>query len=96
MICALAIIALCAGCYKPSAENGAVLFRKNCGGCHTPQPGQVKSAPTLDGYFKRNPQPGFSQTRRTIRNGGRYMPPFRDRLSSDQIDDLIAYLKSRP
>ncbi|WP_371720677.1 cytochrome c [Acidobacterium sp. S8] len=95
-ICALAVIALCAGCRKPSAENGAVLFRKNCGGCRTSQPGQVKAAPVLDGYFKRSPRPSLRQTKRTIRDGGRFMPPFRNRLSSDQVDDLIAYLKSCP
>jgi mono/diheme cytochrome c family protein len=87
------VIVVCAGCHQPSAENGALLFRKNCGGCHSALPGRVQHAPSLRGYFGRNPQPELRQTRQVIMNGRRSMPPFRERLSSDQVDDLIAYLK---
>jgi mono/diheme cytochrome c family protein len=90
-----AMILVCTGCYKPSAEHGEALFRKDCAGCHLPRPGQTATyVPSLAGYFGRQPRPTARQTRRRIRDGGRYMPPFRMRLSSHDIDDLIAYLKT--
>jgi mono/diheme cytochrome c family protein len=95
VLCTLTLLA-CAGCYKPSTEHGAALFRKNCAGCHVPRPGQNSYVPSLAGYFDRKPRPTERQTRRTILYGGRYMPPFGKRLTSHDIDDLIAYLKSRP
>jgi mono/diheme cytochrome c family protein len=91
--CAL-VMAFCIGCRQPSAENGAAIFRKNCAGCHATQAGRQRSAPSLTGYFERNPRPSLSQTRRKILDGGLFMPPFRERLSSDEIDDVIAHMKT--
>jgi mono/diheme cytochrome c family protein len=85
---------LIAGCRKPSAELGAVLFRKDCAGCHSVRPGRVTAVPSLQGYFERNPRPGIRQTRSVILDGRRSMPPFRNRLSRDELDDLIAYLET--
>jgi mono/diheme cytochrome c family protein len=94
-LCALATIG-CVGCYKPSAEHGAALFRKDCAGCHVPRPGQTSYVPSLAGYFDRNPRPTERQTRRRILKGGRYMPPFSKRLSSHDVADVIAYLETQP
>ncbi|HEX3472720.1 MAG TPA: cytochrome c [Silvibacterium sp.] len=91
-LCALAVIVVCSGCRKPSSEHGAALFLKNCAGCHVQRPGQKSYVPSLTGYFDRKPRPTQRQARRIIKYGGRYMPPFSKRLSSDEIDDLIAYL----
>jgi mono/diheme cytochrome c family protein len=30
-----------------------------------------------------------------IRNGGKGMPPFGDQLTSQQVDDLVAYLRTK-
>ena len=89
-----AMIVVCAGCYQPSTEHGAALFQKDCAGCHVPRPGQTSYVPSLAGYFDREPRPSERKTRRQIRDGGKYMPPFRLRLSSHDVDDLIAYLKA--
>jgi len=89
-----AVMLSCAGCYQPSTEHGAALFRKDCAGCHVTQPGRVSYVPSLTGYFQREPRPSERQTRRQIRDGGKYMPPFRLRLSAHDIDDVIAYLKT--
>jgi mono/diheme cytochrome c family protein len=91
---ALAAIAVCIGCHRPSAENGEALFRKNCGGCHSMRADRVTDAPVLRGYFARVPQPGVAEVRRQIMDGGRSMPPFRKRLSGDDVDDLVAFLES--
>ncbi|MBV8113306.1 MAG: cytochrome c [Silvibacterium sp.] len=95
VLCA-AVSFACAGCYRPDAEHGAALFRKDCAGCHIPRPGQTTYVPSLAGYFDRRSRPNERKTRRTILEGGRYMPPFRMRLSSHDIDDVIAYLKTNP
>ncbi len=94
-LCVLALLAMGSGCHKPSAENGAGLYRKNCAECHADRPGRARNVPSLTGYFMRTPQPGIEQTRQKILNGGQFMPPFRKRLSRDEIDDVIAFLKSQ-
>ena len=81
------------GCYKPSSEHGQTLFQKDCAGCHLPRIGQTTYVPSLTRYFDKKPRPTERQTRRTILYGGQYMPPFRTRLSSHDIDDLMAYLR---
>jgi mono/diheme cytochrome c family protein len=91
---ALIFILLCIGCRAPSPQQGAAIFRKNCAGCHSPQPGRQDSAPVLAGYFRRNPAPTSRQTRQIIMNGKNRMPPFRNRLTSRQINDVIAFLKT--
>jgi mono/diheme cytochrome c family protein len=95
IVCGLFAFAVCVGCHTPSADNGAVLFKKNCVVCHSLQAGQVKYAPSLHSYFNRDPKPTIRQTRKLIQNGRRFMPAFRKRLSSGEIDDLIAFLKTR-
>jgi mono/diheme cytochrome c family protein len=94
VMCAVVILA-CSGCYKADVEHGAALFRKNCAGCHVPRPGQTTYVPSLARYFDRKPRPSERQTRKTIRNERRYMPPFKIRLSDHDIDDLIAYLRAQ-
>jgi mono/diheme cytochrome c family protein len=91
----LALVSICNGCHKPSAENGALLYRKNCAECHADRPDRARNAPSLTGYFARTPQPRIEQTRQRILNGGQFMPPFRERLSRSEIDDLIAFLKNQ-
>jgi mono/diheme cytochrome c family protein len=82
-------------CRAPSASNGAVVFHNNCLECHSLEPGQNGYGPSLAGFFRRNPSKSVDQTQQLIRNGRRRMPPFRDRLSSDQIQDVIAYINTQ-
>jgi mono/diheme cytochrome c family protein len=90
----LLLLFLNIGCRAPSPELGAAVFRKNCAGCHSPLPGRQESAPALAGYFVRNPPPTSRQTRQIILNGRKTMPPFRNRLTSTQVEDVIAFLKT--
>jgi mono/diheme cytochrome c family protein len=92
--CALAAITSCTGCHQPSAENGAALFRKNCIACHSLLPGHAQHGPSLRGYFERSPRPTIAQARSAILGGGPFMPPFRGRLSSGDVDDLIVYMRA--
>jgi len=90
----LAGIALCSGCRQPSVENGGRLFASYCIACHSLIPGHAQHGPSLRGYFERSPPPTVRQARRAILGGGPSMPPFREKLSSDEIDDVIAYMKT--
>ena len=83
------------GCHRPSPENGALIHHNNCLVCHSLRAGVQGNGPSLAGYFKRNPVPTEEQARQVILDGKRLMPAFRQRLSSAQTADLIAYLKTR-
>jgi len=91
---ALVAMAVCAGCHHPPQEDGAQLFQKNCAACHSLLPGHTQHGPSLRGYFERSPRPDIGQARRAILGGGPFMPPFRGRLSSEEIDLLISYMKT--
>ena len=86
--------ALCAGCHQPSASRGAVLFEKQCARCHIQHEGQASPAPALRGYFYRSPLPTAHDAEEVIRKGRRAMPPFGERLSLDEVEDLIAFLRT--
>jgi len=86
---------LCCGCHTPSPENGASIYHNNCLVCHSLKPGQQGNGPSLAGYFRQNPAPTEAQARQIILDGRRLMPAFRQRLTSDQVDDLLAYLRTR-
>ena len=85
---------ICGGCRQPSVQNGAAVFKKNCAACHLPAQGITKFAPPLSGYYKKTPQPTDRQTRKLIRDGHNFMPPFRHRLTPEQIDDVVVYLRT--
>lgn len=68
-----------------------MVFNKNCAGCHRGGPTQA-FAPALSGYLASHEA---AKTRRIIRDGVGNMPPFGHRLKRRELDDLMAYLKTR-
>ena len=70
---------------------GKQVFTSNCGGCHTLADagtnGQV--GPDLDEL-----KPDKARVQRQVTNGGSKMPPFKDKLSSEQIDQVATYVSS--
>jgi mono/diheme cytochrome c family protein len=96
MVCVVvfALAGAFVGCRQPSAENGKTIFNKNCVRCHAQQLGQASPAPSLAGYFSRNPHPTLRQAQVIIREGKHAMPPFGERLSTAEIDDVIEYIKT--
>jgi mono/diheme cytochrome c family protein len=78
---------------KVAEQAGATLFRdKGCTYCH---------GASLEGTHKG---PSLQQVRKTmkaqqiieqIKNGGQKMPSFEDSLSSDEISELVAYLRAK-
>lgn len=77
---------------QAASQAGAVLFRDNCARCHGANLEGVKKAPALADINKKK---HWTEERIThqILNGEGKMPPFRDSLTSEQIQQLVAYLR---
>ena len=86
---------------KPLRE-GRYLYLDNCSVCHEiNRPKRNKFGPSLFGLFQSEKMP-LSRAKPTdelvaakIKNGGVIMPSFRDYLTDEQIEKLIAYIRSR-
>jgi mono/diheme cytochrome c family protein len=73
-------------------ERGAAVFQATgCQHCHTINHAGGHKGPDLSDVGKRMKK---SAMRQQILNGSKIMPPFKDVLSPEEIDDLIAYLHS--
>jgi len=81
---------------------GRYLYLENCSVCHEiNKPKRNKFGPNLFGLFQSEKMP-LSRVKPTdelvadkIKNGGFIMPAFRDYLTDDQIEKLIAYIRSK-
>jgi cytochrome c len=90
---------------KPSVSKGSVtrgkdLFAQKCALCHNADSDVKKIGPGLKGISKRktftiNGNKITDQSLQTwIENGDTLMPPFKDVLGTNQIKDVIAYVKT--
>jgi cytochrome c2 len=82
------------------AQDGAVLFEsKGCVHCHYTDSTETKGGPGLEGLFERDrlPVSGRPVTAENVRKqlNAPYdsMPSYAGRLTGDQIEKLIEYLK---
>jgi len=83
---------------KGDAEKGKAVFEQ-CAICHNPDSDEKKMGPGLKGLFKRDKlfngkKPTEANIRARIDDGGNGMPAYKDMLSDQEKDDLIAYLKT--
>jgi mono/diheme cytochrome c family protein len=90
----------------PSVSDGETVFNKSCASCHSLEPDKVFAGPSLAGIGTRaaDTVPGMSAQdyiRESIVNPGAYIPAgfenrmpgsFGNRLNSEEIDSLVAYL----
>jgi cytochrome c len=81
-----------------SAEKGKEVFDQ-CSVCHNADSTDVKIGPGLKGLFKHdklvNGKPvNEANVRAKIDEGGNGMPSYKDILSNQEKDDVIAYLKT--
>lgn len=87
---AVAATSVCAD--AQDAEKGKQLYAKNCLHCH----GRNMVTPGTVAYdlrqFPENDKPRFDTS---ILKGKKNMPPWGDKLSAQQIDDLWAYVLTR-
>ncbi len=80
------------------ATKGKDVFDEQCSVCHDATGTEKKTGPALKGLFKKAKMADGkavteANVRTRIHDGGNGMPPFED-LKGDDLDNLIAYLKS--
>jgi cytochrome c2 len=82
----------------PDAKKGQAAF-ESCAPCHNSDSTETKVGPGLKDLFKReklvNGKPvNDANVKALITDGSGSMPPFGDAISSEDKDNLIAYLKT--
>jgi len=80
------------GSSRSQRERGAAAFTTNgCPYCHTIHNQGGHKGPDLSGVGRILTE---TQIRTQIAHGGKGMPPFGDVLKPDEVNDLVAYLRS--
>ena len=84
--------------FGQSADNSAAsLYKTNCASCHGPDgrgSAVGKSLHAADFHSPQVQQQSDEQLAAVIAQGRGNMPPFGSRLSKDQIDGLVKYLRT--
>lgn len=80
-------------------EKGKAVFGQQCAMCHNADSSEKKLGPGLKGLFKRDKlasgkKVNEQNVRAQVDNGGNGMPAYKDLLSDEERDDVIAYLKT--
>jgi cytochrome c len=80
------------------AEKGKEVFQQ-CSVCHNADSTEKKMGPGLKGLFSNEKmnngkKPTEANVREKIDEGGNGMPSYKEMLSDDEKNDLIAYLKT--
>ncbi len=80
-------------------QAGHVVFQQNCGMCHYDREAGSLHGPSLMGVYKKpylqsGAPANDERITNTIQHGRGMMPPLGGQISSGQIDDLLAYLKT--
>ena len=83
---------------KGDAEKGKEVFQQ-CAVCHNADSTDKKMGPGLKGLFSREKmtngkKPTEANVLDKINEGGNGMPAYKEMLSDDEKDDLMAYLKT--
>jgi len=83
---------------KGDAEKGKEVFQQ-CGVCHNADSTEKKMGPGLKGLFQNEKmnngkKPTEANVRAKIDEGGNGMPAYKDMLSDEEKNNLIAYLKT--
>ncbi|MDE3167280.1 MAG: cytochrome c [Acidobacteriota bacterium] len=83
---------------KGDAAKGKAVFEQ-CTPCHNADNADKKMGPGLKGLCKKDKmangkKPTDAAIMAKINEGGNGMPPYKDMLSDQEKDDLLAYLKT--
>ena len=82
-----------AAAYTPAnARAGEQVFLQRCFQCHSVNPGEVRIGPSLFHVMKGPKAVSAAQVRIQLRDGKGKMPPFKDILTPDEVNHIIAYL----
>ena len=95
----IAVVGSQTGCdFDGTQRRGRQLFGLHCAPCHEEaNPDLKKQPPRLEGLFQSAKLPSGApatdeQVRKTVIQGIGTMPAFDQRLSSDDLDNLVKYL----
>lgn len=78
---------------SPAAHAGQQVFTQRCFQCHSVLPDQVRFGPSLYNEMKKpHPKKTDAQVRSILQNGNGKMPSFKDVLTKEDTDNLLAYL----
>jgi cytochrome c2 len=91
-----AVSAFAAG--KGDPDKGKEVFQQ-CSVCHNADSDEKKMGPGLKGLFSKDAmmngkKPTEANVREKIDEGGNGMPAYKEMLSDEEKDNLIAYLKT--
>jgi cytochrome c len=83
---------------KGDPEKGKEIFQQ-CGVCHNADSTEKKMGPGLKGLFQKDEmtnkkKPTEANVRAKIDEGGNGMPAYKEMLSDEEKNDVIAYLKT--
>ncbi len=97
-ISAAVVLTAAAAQKKGDPDKGKEVFQQ-CAPCHNADSTEKKMGPGLKGLFSREKlNNGKKVTEENVRNqvdqGGNGMPAYKEMLSDEERDDLIAYLKT--
>jgi mono/diheme cytochrome c family protein len=70
---------------------GQIVFEDSCSMCHDPKSTEMMIGPGLKDVSKRKSE---AEIREQIASGSDMMPPFANKLSEEEINNLVAYLKT--
>lgn len=82
------------------AADGEAVYKKNCTMCHFPDKADKKLGPGLKALFKNKELPQSRKPvteaaiREQVEKGSKAMPGFGKKLSAEDIDKLMEYLKT--
>jgi mono/diheme cytochrome c family protein len=95
VICSQAMVAVAKKPSSSRVEHGGMIFHKQCMGCHNKQAGDTSpfGPPNLYEIFGSKPSITPRQAVEIIKEGKNVMPPFKDKLSGSDIEDIVAYLR---
>jgi mono/diheme cytochrome c family protein len=93
-----AAVPFATGAAKGDPAKGKEVFEQ-CAVCHNADSDEKKTGPGLKGLFKKDKlvngkKPTEANIRTKIDEGGNGMPAYKDLLSDQEKDDLVAYLKT--
>ena len=103
-----AVVVAAVGCQKPSSSkplaeltrqeaSGQQVFVSQCSGCHYANSEDGMNGPGLEGLFRKPYLPSGTAAKdprvaSVIVHGRGMMPPFGNRLTEQELADLMAYL----
>jgi cytochrome c2 len=82
----------------PDAEKGKEVFQQ-CGVCHNADSDEKKMGPGLKGLTKKDAmmngkKPTDANVKAKVDEGGNGMPAYKEMLTDEERNDLLAYLKT--